>query len=310
MQRIQYHRYGGPEQMRLETFELPAPGSDEIVVRVRASSVNPVDWKIRLGAMKMMTGRRFPRAMGTDFSGVIESVGSAVTRFRAGDEVFGTVPMKTSGAFAEQLITKEKLAVKKPASLSHEDAATLPTAGVTAWRGLLQKGHLQSGQSVFVNGAYGGVGQAVVRIAQALGASVVGRVGPSALVDAQAMGLEQVLDYTQEIPATLQRKFDIVFDCSGTLTPSEGDALIKNGGAVIDINPSTYKFMRSLYSPRHKFVMGSQDTATLQKVADLAGAGKLAISIGRTAVLDQAIALLTDLEAGRRSKGKAVITVV
>src|SRR5580658_10043204 len=117
MKRIQYHRYGGPEEMRLETYELAAPGKDEIAVRVSASSVNPVDWKIRQGAMKFMTGRRFPRAMGMDFSGVVESVGAGVTRFRAGDEVFGTVPMKPSGAFAQRLVTKENLAVKKPASI-------------------------------------------------------------------------------------------------------------------------------------------------------------------------------------------------
>jgi len=135
LKRIQYHRYGGPEEMRLETYDLPGPGGDEILVRVKASSVNPVDWKIRQGAMKLMTGRRFPRAMGTDFSGVVEQVGANVTRFRAGDEVFGTVPVKPSGAFAHALITKEKLAVNKPASISHEAAAALPVVGATAWRG-------------------------------------------------------------------------------------------------------------------------------------------------------------------------------
>jgi NADPH:quinone reductase-like Zn-dependent oxidoreductase len=164
MKRIQYHRYGGPEEMVLETYELRAPGSDEIVVLVKASSVNPADWKMRQGAMKFMTGRRLPRAMGTDFSGVVESVGADVTRFRAGDEVFGTVPLKPFGAFAEKLITKEKLTVKKPASISHEEAATLPTVGVTAWRAMVQKGRLKTEQTVFVNGAYGGVGQAAVHI--------------------------------------------------------------------------------------------------------------------------------------------------
>ena len=165
--------------MRLEAYDLSGPGKDEILVRVKPSSVNPVDWKIRQGAMKFMTGGRFPRAMGTDFSGVVEQVGANVTRLRAGDEVFGTVPVKPSGAFAQSLITKEKLAVKKPASISHEAAATLPVAGVTAWRGLVEKGRLKPGQRVFVNGASGGVGQAVVQITRALGASAAGRVAPA-----------------------------------------------------------------------------------------------------------------------------------
>jgi NADPH:quinone reductase-like Zn-dependent oxidoreductase len=309
LNRIQYHRYGGPEEMRLESYELPALGKDEILVRVKTSSVNPVDWKIRQGAMKFMTGRRFPRAMGTDFSGVVEQVGASVTRFRAGDEVFGTVPVKPSGAFAQSLITKEKLAVKKPASISHEAAATLPVAGVTAWRGLVQKGRLKPGQRVFVNGAYGGVGQAVVQIAKALGASAAGRVGPSALVDARAMGMDPVLDYSQEIPASLNQQFDIVFDCNGSLTPSEGDALIRRGGVVLDINPTGAKFARSLYSRRRKILFGTQDAEILQQIADLAGGGKLSISIGRRATLEDAIAVISDLEAGRRAKGKTVIVM-
>jgi NADPH:quinone reductase-like Zn-dependent oxidoreductase len=309
MKRIQYHRYGGPDEMRLETYELPVPGKHEILVRVRASSVNPVDWKIRQGAMKLITGRHFPRAMGTDFSGVVESVGPNVSRFHAGDEVFGTVPVKPSGAFAQTLVTKEKLAVKKPASVSHDAAATLPVVGATAWRGLVEKGRLKSGQRVFVNGAYGGVGQAVVQIAKALGASVAGRVGASALFDARAMGLDPALDYTQEIPASLHQTFDIVFDCNGGLSSSESEALIRRGGLVLDINPTGAKFARSMFSRRYKVFFGTQDAETLQKVADLAGSGKLCITIGRRATLEDAIALIGDLEAGRRTKGKAVIIV-
>lgn len=310
MKRIQYHRYGGPEEMRLETFELPAPGKGELLVRVLAASINPVDWKIRGGAMKFMTGRRFPRGMGLDFSGVVEAVGAGVTRLRVGDEVFGAVSPKTAGTFAEKVIATEKLSVKKPAAISHEAAATLAGVGATAWRGLVLKGRLQPGMSVFVNGAFGGVGQAVVQLAKALGASsVTGRVGPSAVADAAAIGIDNVLDYTQPIPANLHGQFDIVYDCNGALTPAEGDALIKRGGVVVDINPSTYKLIRSLYSPRHAFVMGTQDTELLQKLADFAGSGKLRIGIGRTAKLDVAIAMLSDLEAGRRTKGKAVIVM-
>lgn len=307
MERIQYHRYGGPEVMRLETYELPEPAKDEIVVKVKASSVNPVDWKVRQGLMKLMTGRKLPRAMGTDFSGVVLQVGKDVTRFHLGDEVFGTVPLKSSGAFSEMLITKEKLAVKKPHSISHEQAATLPVVCVTAWRGLVQKGKLKEGDNVFINGAFGGVGQAVVYIAKAIGASVTARVGPNTLADAQALGVDRVLDYTKNIPTNLHQSFDIVFDCHGSLTQRDSNALIKRKGTVVDPNPTAYKFIRSLYSSRFKLVIGTQDTSTLQKIADLAATEQLAITIGRTVMLNEAIALIADLEAGRRTKGKAVI---
>ena len=307
MKRIQYHRYGGPQEMRLETYELPAPREDEIVVRVKAAAINPGDWKVRQGVLKFMVHWQFPRAMGSDFSGVVESVGAGVTHFRAGDDVLGTTPLNTSGAFGEKLITKENRAVKKPASLSYEDAASLPIVGVTAWLALVSKGHLRAGQRVFVNGAYGGVGQAAVYIAKALGASVAGRVGPSALSDTKAIGADPVLDYTKDIPADLNKSFDIVFDCSGSLTPGQGDALVNRGGVVIDINPTFSKFMRSLVSRHRKFIFASPGAENLQKIVDLAASGKLPISIGRTAMLNQAIALISDLEAGRRTKGKAVI---
>src|SRR5215467_12931040 len=132
MKRIQFHDYGGPEEMKLENYELPPLRAEEILVRVKAASVNPVDWKIRQGTMKFMTGRKFPRGMGQDFSGVIERIGAGVRRFRVGDEVFGSTPVKTSGSFAETLITQEKLVANKPPTLSHEEAATLPVAGSTA----------------------------------------------------------------------------------------------------------------------------------------------------------------------------------
>jgi len=298
-----------PEEIRLETYELPAPGRDEIVVRVNAASVNPVDWKVRHGAMRFMIRAPFPRAMGTDFSGVVETVGAGVTRFRTGDEVLGTAPLASAGSFAEKLITKEKLVIKKPASLSFEEAAALPVVGVTAWRALVLKGRLRAGQQVFVNGALGGAGQAGVYVAKALGASVAGRVGPGSLSEAAAIGIDPVLDYTRDIPAGLDKKFDIVFDCHGSLTPKQGDALAKRGGIIIDIVPTAYKFLRSLISRRHKFVFASPSIDILQKIVDLATSGKLPISIGRTARLDEGIALIGDLEAGRRTKGKAVIVM-
>jgi NADPH:quinone reductase-like Zn-dependent oxidoreductase len=307
MKRIQYHRYGGHEVMRLETFTLPAPGSGEILVRVAAASINPIDWKLRQGMIKFITGFHFPRAMGTDFSGIVEAVGPTVTLFQPGDEVMGTVPFKSSGAFAEKLITHQKLAVKKPATLSHPQAATLPTVGVTAWRALVQKAKLKPGQRVMINGAYGGVGQAAAHIAKSMGASVAGRVGTYAIADAEVIGIVPALDYAQEIPPSLAASFDIVFDCNGSLPAADANRLVKPGGVLLDINPTPAKILRAVLSSRFKLITGSQDPKLLQAVADLAAAGQLSISIGRTASLEDAIPLLRDLESGHRCKGKAVI---
>jgi len=310
MKRIQFYRYGGPDEMRLESYALPAPRKGEIVVRVRAASVNPVDWKIRRGLMKMMTGNKFPRAMGQDFSGIVEAVGPSVTRLKVGDEVFGATPMRTSGSFAETLITQENLAVKKPSSISHEEAATLPVAATTAWIALTIKSHMRSGQTLFINGAYGAVGQAATQIARSLGVSVTGRVGPAVLGEAKALGMEAVLNYSDPLPSGLAGKFDVVLDAHGSLTVAEGNMLVKKGGLILDTNPSTAKMVRLIFSRSRKMVMGKQDAATLQEVADLASQGKLRLTVGRTVKLNDAIELIEALESGSKVKGKGLIAMV
>jgi NADPH:quinone reductase-like Zn-dependent oxidoreductase len=309
MQRIQYHRYGGPEVMRLEAYELPAPGKGEILIRVMAASINPLDWKLRQGFMKLMMGRRFPRAMGMDFSGVVERVGAGVNDFVRGDEVLGQVPMMKPGAFAETAITTSDLIIHKPAALSFAAAATLPTVGVTAWRALMDGGQLKSGQSVFINGASGGVGQAAIAIAKASGAVITARVGPSSLTGFADMGLAGVLDYTQALPDHLKGTFDIVFDCHGGLTSGQEDFLTKRSGIAVDIDPTFGNSMRSLISSRHSFVRGVLSTSILQKIVELATTGQFTLPISRTVPLSEAIALISDLEAGNRLPGKSLILI-
>ena len=307
MKRLQYDRYGGPDVVHVAAFTLPSPAADEIVVRVAAASINPMDWKLRSGQMKVVTGSGFPRAMGSDFAGTVEAVGAKVSHFKPGDAVVGTVSMKACGAFAPRLITAQKLVVKKPDSLSFAEAACLPIAGVTAWLALVRHARLQRGQKLFINGAMGAVGQAAMAIARDLGAQVAGRVGPTAVTQAQSQGLSPALDYTGPLPAAVEGAFDVVFDCHGSLSAKEARRLIKPGGIIIDIVPTPAKFLRALVSRSRKVVIADPKAENLQQVIDLAAAGKLAIPIVRTISLDQAPALLAALERGQRLNGKAVI---
>lgn len=310
MQRIEYSRYGGPERMRLADFEPAAPGPDEVRVSVHAAAINPVDWKVRRGDMKLMTGRRFPRAMGQEFSGVIDAVGSAVTRLRVGDEVFGTVEMKASGAFAEQVVTAEKLVVGKPRGLPFEQAACLCVAPVGAWRGLVDKAQLASGQQVFVAGCCGAVGRAAVQLAKARGASVAGSCGASDLEAARALGVEPVIDYARDDVASLNGRFDVVFDTAGQLSIAQGLALLKPGrGRLLDINFTPARMLRGLLTPRYKVVMATPSAEVLEAVAAAAASGTLQVEVGRTGPLSQAIALITDLEHGRKGRGRSVIVM-
>lgn len=309
MERLQYDRFGGPELVHLASFTLPEPRANEVLVRVAAASINPMDWKIRSGDMKMFSGSKFPRAMGADFAGTVEAVGSMVSDLRPGDAVVGTVPMKGSGAFAPKLITTRDLLVRKPENLSFAEAASLPIAGVTAWLVLVKNAGLARGQKLFINGATGAVGHAAIAIAREIGAEVTGRVGPQSISQAQALGLNLALDYTKPLPTTLDGVFDVVFDANGSLSPLEGDRLIKPGGKVFDIAPTKWKFLRALFSPSRKVIIASMKAEHLQPVVDLAAANKLAIPIVQTVSLAQAPALLASLEQGKRLNGKAVIAM-
>ena len=169
MKRIQYHHYGRPEELRLEEAKQPDLERGQIRVRVRAAAANPMDWKIRRGEMRMLSGFRFPRGLGHDFAGVVEAVGPGVERLKVGDEVLGVTSISKAGALAEFLVSDEKNAALKPPSISFEQAAALTLVSVTAWNALVAKAKLRAGQSVFIIGCLGGVGRSAVQIAHARG---------------------------------------------------------------------------------------------------------------------------------------------
>ncbi|MFG2260779.1 NAD(P)-dependent alcohol dehydrogenase [Streptomyces mirabilis] len=310
MRRIQYYRYGGPDTMRLEDFVLPSPKRGEVAVTVAAAAVNPIDWKVRQGALKMMTGRSFPRAMGSDFAGTVTATGPGVTAVKPGDHVYGIAPLKPSGAFAQAVIAPASHLALKPARLSFEQAAALATPAVMAWTGLIGRARLRAGQRVFVNGATGGVGEAVVQLAKALGATVTGTSGPTAMERARALSVDHVYDYTTTDPADqaeFQGAFDVVYDTNGSLPVRTAMRLLNKTGVYLDINATPAKFAHAAFARRHKIFFCVPDTRTLTEAAARAAAGDVRMSIGETVSLDTATALITDLEKGRKINGKGLI---
>ncbi|MFI6700215.1 NAD(P)-dependent alcohol dehydrogenase [Streptomyces sp. NPDC050509] len=310
MRRIQYHRYGGPDTMRLEGFVLSSPQEGQVAVSVAAAAVNPIDWKVRRGELKMMTGRSFPRAMGSDFAGTVTATGPGVTGLNPGDQVYGIAALKPSGAFAEAAIVPASNLALKPAGLSFEQAAALATPAAMAFAGLVDRAHLQSGQRVFVNGATGGVGEAVVQLAHALGATVTGTSGPTSIHRARALGIDRVYDYTAADPADqaeLQGAFDVVFDTNGFLPVKTAMRLLNKTGVYLDINATPAKFAHAAFIHRHKIFFCKPDTKTLTAAADRAAAGDIQMSIGETVPLEGAIDLIAGLENGRKINGKGLI---
>ncbi len=215
MKRVQYLHYGGPAELRLDEVKQPEPGRGRIRVQVRAAAANPMDWKIRRGEMRVLSGFRFPRGLGHDFAGVVEAVGPGVKRLDVGDEVFGVTSIRQAGAFAEYVVADEKNAWLKPPPISFEQAAASTLVSVTAWNALVAKARLRAGQSVFITGCLGGVGRSAVQTARMRGANVVGSCSASGREEVLTLGVGEVVDYRAFDIAPYRHRFDVVFDTAG-----------------------------------------------------------------------------------------------
>ena len=307
MRRIEYTRYGGPEELHLADFQQAPPVGNQIQVRIKAASANPMDWKIREGAVKMMTGKTFPRGVGTDFSGVVQAVGPDVRRFKPGDEVFGAMSMRDSATFSEVIVTGEETAALKPSAIGFEVAATLPIAGATAWTALIDTAALRRGQRVLINGCLGGVGRAALQIARVHGASIVGTCGATGVAEARGLGAEEAIDYRKFDYRGHRKSFDIVFDTAGSLGPRKCLSMLKPGGVALHINLSPLKMIQILLTRRNKAVIAKLPPDLLEKLGELAVQGNLKLPIAGIVPLTEAIPAITKLETSGQPKGKLVI---
>ncbi|SEF35139.1 NAD(P)-dependent alcohol dehydrogenase [Variovorax sp. NFACC27] len=309
MKRVQYDRYGGPEVMRLAEFDLESPGQSDVAVRVRFAALNPIDWKVRNGDLKMVTGKSFPRALGSDFSGTVMAVGPGVTRFKPGDAVFGLARLKESGACGHAVLTDANFLAKKPDGVSFEDAACLGTPGVTAWNGLFDKARLKPEAHVFINGCTGAVGETAVQLARMTGARVSGSCSAQAMPRAHALGVTSVYDYRATDLATISERFDVVYDTAATMTSAVGLGMLREAGVFLDINPTLGKFMRSMFDRRLKPIICKARADILDGLARAAAEGKLRLPVAKTVPLSEAIRLVTELQQGHKLAGKGLVVM-
>ena len=240
MKAVIAERYGGPEVLELaDEIPVPQPGPNGVLVRVHASSVNPVDWKLREGWLSGLWNLRFPVIWGCDASGVVEEVGSAVTLFKPGDEVYGFKHGKVGetyrGTYAEYAVLPENMLAHKPGALSHEEAASVPLAAVTAWQSLVGKGRIKPGSKVLIHAAAGGVGIFAVQIAKHFGAFIAATAGPENQVFLRELGADQTLDYTRERLEDKLSGFDVVLDGVGEKVWNSSLKVLRPGGRLITL---------------------------------------------------------------------------
>jgi NADPH:quinone reductase-like Zn-dependent oxidoreductase len=248
MKAIAYQKFGNTEV--LQTVEEPKPviEANQVLVKVKAVSINPMDWKIRKGEMKLMSGSKFPRHTGVDFAGVIEAVGSSVTDFKNGDEVFGVVKNNMKdGALAEYVAIPVTHVWKKPAALALAQAASIPIVGAAAVTALEKMGDINANTQILVNGATGGFGMFLLQLLKQKGANVTAVTNPKGADFAQKWGAGSVLDYTKENVLAQQKTYDVVIDLSGKMGYAKAKQIMKPKSLFLNPTPRPVEIPLSIF---------------------------------------------------------------
>jgi len=323
MQAIVYHRYGPPEVLELVNIDKPAPAPGEVLVRIHAASVNPYDWHFMRGAprfFRVVIGLRGPKSprLGADLAGEVESVGDGVTHFKAGDAVFGC----GKGSFAEYACVEESKLAIKPESLSFEQAAAVPIAGITALQGLRDSGKVQTGQRVLINGAAGGVGSFAVQIGKWLGAHVTGVCSTRNVDLVQSLGADRVIDYTHEDFTRSGERWDVIFDLVNNHPLANFRRALEPKGVFVGcgggaIEKSSIDYLKGMLgmaviarfvSQKLTSVVAKVNTADLKLLADLLAKGTIRSVLDRSYPLNHIAEAIDYVETGH-ARGKITIAI-
>jgi NADPH:quinone reductase-like Zn-dependent oxidoreductase len=292
------HETGGPEVLRYEEVDRPEPAVGQVLIRVRAASVNPIDWKARRG----LTETGLPAILGRDVSGVVEV--SRADGFAEGDEVFGWA---ASGGYAEFALAGA--IAKKPAAITHEQAAAIPVAGVTAWQGLFDRGGLQAGQTAVIAGAAGGVGHFAVQFAAKVArARTIGTGGARNRDFVLGLGAQEYLDYTQQEVAEAVSDVDLAFDTVGGETTASLVPTLREGGLLVTIANAPPEEAAKERGARAELSVTSPSSEQLARVAELVASGEIQVEIAETLPLTE-VARAHELSETGHARGKIVLTV-
>jgi NADPH:quinone reductase-like Zn-dependent oxidoreductase len=325
MKAIVYHNFGSPDVLRLEEIEKPVPVDNQLLIKVHGASVNPLDWHymegtpylgrlVEFGLLKPKVAR-----LGVDYAGTVEAVGKDVTQFKPGDEVYGN----RFGAFAEYVVASEKAMALKPANLTFEQAASVPVAAVTALQALRDKGKIEAGQKVLINGASGGVGTFAVQIAKSFGAEVTGVCSGRNAEMVRSIGADYIVDYTKEDFTKSGQRYDLIIDNVGNRSLSEcirvlnpkGKIVLIGGGGVNDarwtgplVGVIKMLVLKRFVTQEMSMMLADMNNKDLTILADLMQTGKVKPVIDKTYTLSQLPEAMQYLEEGH-ARGKVVITV-
>lgn len=308
MKAVRIHAYGDTSVLRYEEAPEPDIAPDDLLVRVVATSINPIDWKIRQGHLQKMIAYPLPLTLGLDVSGIVVACGTATTRFKPGDAVYSRPDVRRNGAYADYIAVRESEVALKPSTVSHVEAASLPLVSITAWEVLFTTADIQAGHRVLIHAGSGGVGSIAVQLAKSRGAYVIATTSARNMDLVRSLGADEVIDYTQGPLSAVTGNLDMVFDTIGGATQEASWGLLTKGGILVSIiSPPSAEQAASL-GMRHGFVFIDPNAAILTDLARLVDAGTVRPVIGAEFALKDMVKAHALSESGR-ARGKIAIYV-
>jgi len=313
MKAIRFHNYGGPEVLRLEDIPRPVPGPGELLIKVHAASVNPVDGAVRQGYMQQFLPLKLPFVPGWDLSGVVETIGAGVGKFKAGDEVIAALALdhnrNGSGSYAEYSIVTEEETAAKPRTLDHVQASTIGVAGLTAWRALFETAQLAAGQKVLIHRAAGGVGTFAVQFAHWKGAHVLGTASAENQEFLRQLGVDQPIDYKKTRFEDIARYVDVVLDTFGGEVQERSWKTLRKGGILVSLVAPPAADQAARHGVRATMHYNSPSAAALAEIVKLLDSGRCKVFVDKVLPLAEARRAQEMVAAGH-VRGKIVLKVV
>src|SRR5919199_1300794 len=313
MKSIQIKKYGSSDVMEVNnTASVPSPPPGKILVNVKASGINPVDWKIREGYMQQMIQLQFPSTLGMDFSGIIKQIGENVASdFKQGDEIYGqaSVLKGGSGAFAELALADQDAIAHKPKTLNHLEAAALPLVGVSAWQALVENIGLSKDKKILIHGGAGGIGSIAIQLAKKLGAHVATTASTNDKQFVQELGADRVIDYKIQPFEDIIHDYDAVFDAVGGETYKRSFKVLKKGsGIIVSMLEQPNSELMNQYGVKALFQFTQVNRERLTKLAQWVDQNNIKVNVDKTFSLDEAANAL-DYQKDVHPRGKVVLTV-
>jgi NADPH:quinone reductase-like Zn-dependent oxidoreductase len=308
MKAIVIHEYGGPEILKYEDVPRPEPQDDQLLIRVVAAGVNPVDGMIRSGLFAKDGSRAFPIILGGDVAGVVEKIGSKVTKFKAGDPVFAYVSLDNSGGYAQYALVKEGEAAPKPKSLTYVEAAAVPIVALTAWQALIDSAKLSAGQTVLIHGGSGGVGSFAVQIAKARGAKVIATASTANQDLLKELGADTAVDYTKQKFEDVAKDVDVVLDSIGKDTLARSYGMVKKGGFIVSLVARPNQAELDKHGIRGAALSVEPNSDELAEIGRLIDEKKIRVIVSQTFPLSEAIKAQEQVATGH-TRGKIVLKI-